>query len=367
MTQQRLLRILGTIVALTMVVALVSSAFAAAPRGPAGPNTLTATGQALRPATGAAPQSPPVADAITVNDGSFEYGPPPASLWTEVTNSACEWIGDWSDVWGVAAHDGRYDFWAGGYCNSIPTTSSVEQDLAVPVDDTSLTFWYLAYRPDADDPTPDDYAYVTVNTAANAETEVWRLDFIQANDTFPNWVEATIDLSAYAGLTVHIKFGAVSTGELTGNIRYDYIGAPTYPPGPCPTQVALGEKAPALGVLYQFRDEVMAGTPAGQQYIELYYRHAPEVAGILLRNADLRGRAALLIEKYLPAVRFMVGQPGGHEMVLTAKDVRQIEALLNDVAAQGSPELRAALAGIRGQAAGFAGKSVEAAWQSLAQ
>jgi hypothetical protein len=326
---------------------------------------LSATGKSLPRASNIAPHSPPVAAGITVNDGSFEYGPPPDSLWTEITNSACEWIGDWSDIWGVPAYDGKYDFWAGGYCSGIPTTSSVEQDIAVPVDDTDLTFWYMSYRPDDDDPTVDDWAYITVDG-----TEVWHLDFIQANDTFPNWVQDTLDLSAYAGLTIHIKFGAVSTGDLTGNIRFDYIGVPTYPPGPCPTEIALagqaGEKS-NLQVLREFRDSVMAGTPAGRQYVDLYYRHAAEVSGILLRDAALRGRAATLIEKYLPAVRGLMGQPGGRAMVLTAKDVRQIEAFLDDVAARGSPELAAALAGIRAQAAGFAGKSVEAAWQSLAQ
>ncbi|MCX6030341.1 MAG: hypothetical protein NT169_13730 [Chloroflexi bacterium] len=365
MTQQRLLRILGTVAALAMVVALVSSAFASAPQGPAGPNSLSATGKSLPRAASIAPQSPPVAAGITVNDGSFEYGPPPDSLWTEVTDSACEWIGDWSSAWGVAAYDGTYDFWAGGYCSGIPTSSLVEQDLAVPVDDTSLTFWYLSYRPDPDDPIVDDYAYILADGG-----EVWHLDFTQANDTFPNWGQATIDLSAWAGLTVHLKFGAVSTGDLAGNIRYDFIGVPTYPSGPCPVETALAGQAAEksnLQVLRELRDGVMAGTPAGRKYVDLYYRHAAEISGILLRDAALRGRTATLIEKYLPAARALVGQPGGRAMVLTAKDVRQIEALLDDVAAQGSPELAATLAGVRIQVAGAAGKSVEAAWQSLAQ
>jgi hypothetical protein len=360
MKRQRLLCTLGTIVVLAMIIGLTGSAFGA----PVGPNvnSLSVNGNPYSAARGLAPRAQPAPDAITVNDGSFEYGPPPGSLWTEVTNSACEWIGDWTSIWGVGAYDGVYDFWAGGYCSGIPATSSVEQDIAVPADDTNLTFWYMSYRPDADDPSTDDFAYIEVNGA-----RVWRLDFIQANDTFPNWVQTAVDLSAWAGQTIHIKFGAVSTGDFTGNIRYDYIGAPTYPPGPCPATTALGEQSSALGTLYQFRDEVMAGSPAGQRYVDLYYRHAAEVSWILLKDAGLRSRTAALIEKYLPAVRFMVGQPGGREMVLTARDVRQIEALLNDVAARGSPALRSALAGIRAQVAGAAGKSVEGVWQSLAQ
>jgi hypothetical protein len=54
-------------------------------------------------------------------------------------------------------------------------------------------------------------------------------------------------------------------------------------------------------------------------------------------------------------------------MVLTAKDVRQVEAFLDAVAGQGSPALRTDLAGLRAQVAGFAGKSTTEVWQALAK
>ncbi|QLQ04842.1 MAG: hypothetical protein HZY76_01150 [Anaerolineae bacterium] len=60
-------------------------------------------------------------------------------------------------------------------------------------------------------------------------------DLIQANDTFPNWVEKTYDLSAYAGQNVTLEFGANSAGASTGNIRFDFIqiGEPAPPPERC--------------------------------------------------------------------------------------------------------------------------------------
>jgi uncharacterized repeat protein (TIGR01451 family) len=152
-----------------------------------------------------------------INDGSFENGPPPGSAWTEVSDQPCEWIGDWSSVWGVAAFDGIYDYWAGGYCGGIPTTSHVSQAISVPAGNPTLSFWYLAYRPDPDDANPD-YAYISVDG-----TNVWTLDLIQANNSYPNWVNVTLDLSAYAGQDVTLAFGAVSAGSNTGNIRFDYI------------------------------------------------------------------------------------------------------------------------------------------------
>jgi hypothetical protein len=154
---------------------------------------------------------------VLVNDGSFENGPPPASAWTEVSDSPCEWIGDWSGAWGVGAFDGIYDFWGGGYCNNVPTTTSVSQSITVPATDNTLSFWYISFRPSAEDPDPD-YAQVAVNG-----TPVWTLDFLQANDTYPNWVNVMLDLSAYAGQLVDLEFAGISNGALTGNIRFDYI------------------------------------------------------------------------------------------------------------------------------------------------
>ncbi|HNU05905.1 MAG TPA: hypothetical protein PKL67_17340, partial [Anaerolineae bacterium] len=180
-----------------------------------GSQTLSAAGSFASGMQPVAPVSRGV-EAL-VNDGSFENGPPPASGWTEVTNSTCEWIGDWSGVWGAAAYDGSMDFWGAGYCGGVAATSSVDQMVAVPAGGATLSFWYMSYRPDPDDAALD-YAYVEVNG-----TQVWSLDLIQANDTYPNWVNATVDLSAYAGQNVSLELGAVSQGTDTGNIRFDYI------------------------------------------------------------------------------------------------------------------------------------------------
>jgi hypothetical protein len=161
-----------------------------------------------------------------INDGSFELGPPPASAWTEENNSSCERIGDFSGEWYVSAYHGMYDYWAGGYCVNDstgmpePVISSVTQDVTVPAGETSLSFYYIAFRPDADDDPPDgDRGYVAVNGA-----EVWALPFIRANNTYPYWEgPITVDLSAFAGQSISLCFGGIPVGEMTGNARFDYI------------------------------------------------------------------------------------------------------------------------------------------------
>ena len=70
-----------------------------------------------------------------------------------------------------------------------------------------LSFWYISYRVDADDAAVDN-AYVEVDGNV-----LWSLDLTEANNTFPDWVNVTVDLSAYVGQTVSLKIGANSFGD----------------------------------------------------------------------------------------------------------------------------------------------------------
>jgi hypothetical protein len=159
-----------------------------------------------------------------INDGSFEQGPPPTSEWNETNGTTCERIGDFSSSWYVSAYHGANDYWAGGYCDqgsgNVPIVSSVTQTLTIPNGNTQLSFYYIAFRPDADDaPVDGDHAYVKVNGV-----EVWSLPLVRASDTYPNWSAlVTVDLSSYAGQSVTLAFGGTPEGNLTGNLRFDYV------------------------------------------------------------------------------------------------------------------------------------------------
>ena len=153
-----------------------------------------------------------------ISDASFENGPPPASEWTEWTDNGCEWIVDPSGAWGIPAYDGTYAYWACGYCCGAPSSDYVEQSIAIPAGATTLVFMANYYRPNADDPPDNDYFYVKING-----TTLYSKALIQANDTYPNWTEETVDISAYAGQTVTLRFEGASAGSNTGNILIDYI------------------------------------------------------------------------------------------------------------------------------------------------
>ncbi|MBI4590231.1 MAG: SBBP repeat-containing protein, partial [Candidatus Rokubacteria bacterium] len=111
----------------------------------------------------------------------------------------------------------------------------------------------------------------------------------------------------------------------------------------CPARAALEgtpQQEAKLGLLYAFRDEVLATTPTGERYIELFYTHAGEGVWLLVRHPDLRAHTRALLERFLPMLRaIVVGRPA----TMTAADLVAIEALLQAFAAKASPELQADL------------------------
>ena len=160
------------------------------------------------------------ADCNLINDGSFENGPPPASAWTMWADPPdCNglWILDPSPYI-APAYDGTYAYWAGGYCGELPSSDYVEQSISIPADATNLKFMTLLNRTNADDPPDSDWFYVKVNG-----TPIYTQEMIQANNTYPNWVERTLDISTYAGQTVTLRFEASSAGDLIGNVLVDYV------------------------------------------------------------------------------------------------------------------------------------------------
>jgi subtilisin family serine protease len=184
-----------------------------------------------------------VAEVCTpINDGTFENGPPTASAWTEWRDpDDSSRIVDPSNYFycsgaSVYSFDGTYSWWGGGYTGDlydIPVSNYVEQEITFPNGATQLRFYTVFFRQDEDDPSPDDVFYVTIS----GET-VFSKNMIQANETCPDWVEQTIeDISAYAGQTVTLRFGAQSgDSTYTGNVLVDYIrvcitegGAPGLP------------------------------------------------------------------------------------------------------------------------------------------
>ena len=178
-----------------------------------------AGGDGMAAAAGASQVTTP---AALVNDGSFESSP---SAWQEQDNTGClPWIGEWLPVIGIPAYHGTRYFWAGGACGPegqipAPNSNSVEQQsITVPPAETTLSFRYYAERLDPDDLDSRDFAYAQVDGV-----QVWELPMVQVNNS-NGWANAAVDLSTYAGQSVHLKFGAINdpVGGV-GNVYFDFI------------------------------------------------------------------------------------------------------------------------------------------------
>jgi len=117
----------------------------------------------------------------------------------------------------------------------------------------------------------------------------------------------------------------------------------------CPVSTALQgtpERRATLGILYRFRDEVMAKSPEGRRYIRLFYQHAWEGSWLLLRNPDLRAEVRHGLAQILPTIRAVLE---GRPAALTSEDLVIIEDLMDAFAAKASSQLQQTLDQLRSE------------------
>jgi len=111
----------------------------------------------------------------------------------------------------------------------------------------------------------------------------------------------------------------------------------------CPASLTLEgtpDSKTKLEILHNFRDNVMAMSSEGQEYIRFFYQNAVEGSYLLLRHPELRGRTYEVLENILPVIEAAVtGQPA----MLTAADVADIENLMEAFAAKASPAMKNAI------------------------
>lgn len=93
-----------------------------------------------------------------------------------------------------------------------------------------------------------------------------------------------------------------------------------------------------------FRDDVLAKTPRGQRYTQLYYKFSTEAVAIIMLNPMVVLRSREVMERYMPVVQSMVS---GEQVTLTEGDIEEIDGFLRSFAEKGGPEFRETLKGLR--------------------
>lgn len=179
---------------------------------------LVSSGSSSRTATQVAEApSPKAAESLsTIPNGDFEQG---QAVWTEFSQQGKDII---MDVYpdGVVPTSGSWLAWLGGACrNTDPPSdceevSYIEQELTVPTSTTNLSFWYWTA---SNDVCGFDFGWVKVDGVIIEE-----YDLCTATDT-GTWVLGELDISAYAGQTVTLRFQADTDASDNSNFFVDDV------------------------------------------------------------------------------------------------------------------------------------------------
>jgi len=107
------------------------------------------------------------------------------------------------------------------------------------------------------------------------------------------------------------------------------------------TEVWRNDGLSGLETLYRVRDEVMAPTPQGQHYIDLFYLFNAEILSLILADPTLFAEGYDTVTLWLPNLASLVN--GGNQFgdpVITVNQVQAVDGFLTNLAAAGSPTLQ---------------------------
>lgn len=96
-----------------------------------------------------------------------------------------------------------------------------------------------------------------------------------------------------------------------------------------------------LETLYRVRDDVLAPSPQGQHYIDLFYFFNAEILSLILADSALFADGYDTVTLWLPNLASLVN--GGNQLgdpVITANQVQAVDSFLTNLAAAGSPTLQ---------------------------
>jgi len=147
-------------------------------------------------------------------NGDFEQG---RAVWSESSTHAWKLIFPAGDL-NIAPHGGNWAAWLGGV---LSETSAVQQTLRVSEASPYLSYWRWI-------------AAEETNCAANLgrvmvnEVVVEQFGLCAGNGTH-GWARRVLDLKAYAGKTVTLKFSATIGSAKTGNLYLDDIAFQSSP------------------------------------------------------------------------------------------------------------------------------------------
>ena len=81
-----------------------------------------------------------------------------------------------------------------------------------------------------------------------------------------------------------------------------------------------------LDLLRTFRNEAL-----NKEYVKFYYEYSSDIKRILIQEPKLSLQLARLIVKYIPAIRYVVGNPNGKDVKLTQADIDEAISFVEEL------------------------------------
>ncbi|HOU12327.1 MAG TPA: S8 family serine peptidase [Anaerolineae bacterium] len=148
--------------------------------------------------------TPPIL-STTIPNGDFESG---LTHWSTSSAKGRVVIANTFPS-GIAAHSGYWAAWLGG---DNAETAYIQRQLAIPSSTPYLRYWHWIDSPDT---CGYDFGRVYVN---NTLLKTYNLCLAQKTS---GWIEQSLDLRAYAGLTVTFSISATTDSTLISNLFID--------------------------------------------------------------------------------------------------------------------------------------------------
>jgi len=120
-------------------------------------------------------------------------------------------------------------------------------------------------------------------------------------------------------------------------------------------------------ILYRVRDELLAKTPVGEHYTDLFYTHMGQITSLLVRHSDLRITATRLLQDIAPGLKLLLDARGSSVLV-TPEIAADLNSLLEGLKSQCQGSILAQTVELemaRFDLSRLVGLTFEEAWKSI--
>ncbi len=121
-----------------------------------------------------------------------------------------------------------------------------------------------------------------------------------------------------------------------------------------------------LTLFHRVENEILAKTPEGQRFINLYYTYSPELIQIAKANPNVKAESGTMIDMWSPNLQALVDGKGG-QAIITADQITATEKFVQDIYVNASPEFQQAITDTlaRHPLDPLAGMTMDQAWANL--